>query len=371
LRSYAEEPLAAACFIELRSIVREYTHHGLAAGATMDKLGRIMRRLCVATLSLLVVLSASRASAWNETGHMTVAEIAWRQLSDGQRQRVAALLKTHPHYALYLNANRSEGVDESEWAFLRAAAWPDFVRPAKPGSEDEKFKGPEITHFHQGPWHYVTIPWVPPRERAMINPTTLPSRVEPSAIGAYDINSKLFAQADANSADRAVALAWIEHLVGDIHQPLHAASMFSSQYPTGDKGGNDQAIRPGGGPPMNLHSYWDGSLGTSDAYEAIAFLADQITGDPRLAPAKIPEIAKDTTFTSWADESYAWAGSLVYLNGRLRSVPWPQWQSKLIMEDEVPALPPSYAPNARALAERRVATAGYRLAAEIKRLLGE
>jgi hypothetical protein len=327
--------------------------------------------ICCATAAILLFF-APAARAWNDTGHMTVAEIAWRQLSDAQRQRVAALLKSHPHYEIYLSKYRPDGVAEDEWAFLRASTWPDFVRPSRPGFEDERFKGPEITRYHQGPWHYVTIPFVPPRDRATINPTTLPSRQEPSALGAYDINSKTLAQADAKPDERAVALAWIEHLIGDIHQPLHAASMISSQYPfPGDKGGNDQAIRPEGGPPMNLHSYWDGSLGTSDAYGAIAFLADQITGDPRLARDKLSELAKDTTFTSWADESTEWAGSMVYLNGRLKSVPWRQWQDKQVMENEVPSLPPSYAANAHALAQRRAAAAGYRLASEIKRLIGD
>jgi hypothetical protein len=332
-----------------------------------------MKRNFAAILLLMIhaILPSRRALGWNDTGHMTVAEIAWRQLNDAQRQRVSALLKSHPHYPLYLSDHRPDGVGEDEWAFLRASTWPDFVRPARPGNEGETFKGPEITRFHQGPWHYVTIPFVPRRDRREINPTTLPSRPEPSALSGYETNSKILAQVDAKAEERAVALAWIEHLVGDIHQPLHAASMFSSMYPNGDKGGNDQAIRPGGGPPMNLHAYWDAALGTSDSYNEIAFLADYITGDPRLAPGKLPELAKDATFTSWADESNAWAASMAYLNGRLRSVPWSEWQSKQIPEAEVPSLPPSYAANARALAERRVATAGYRLAAEIKRLMGE
>src|SRR5439155_24263320 len=147
--------------------------------------------------------------------------------------------------------------------------------------------------------------------------------------------------------------------------------MYSSMYPGGDKGGNDQAIRPGGGPPMTLHAYWDDALGTSDAYTAIAFLADEITSDPQLAPAKLGELTKDTTFDSWANESFEYATALVYLNGRLRSVPMNEWQSRQIPEGEVPSLPPSYAANARDLAKRRVAAAGYRLAEQIKQILNE
>jgi hypothetical protein len=40
-----------------------------------------------------------------------------------------------------------------------------------------------------------------------------------------------------NDAERrAVALAWLFHLVGDIHQPLHTTELFSVEYPNGDRG---------------------------------------------------------------------------------------------------------------------------------------
>jgi len=47
-------------------------------------------------------------------------------------------------------------------------------------------------------------------------------------------------QAVKNANDlerRAIALAWLFHLVGDIHQPLHTAQLFTVDYPQGDRGG--------------------------------------------------------------------------------------------------------------------------------------
>lgn len=35
-------------------------------------------------------------------------------------------------------------------------------------------------------------------------------------------------------ARKAIALAWLFHLVGDIHQPLHTAQLFMADYPQGD-----------------------------------------------------------------------------------------------------------------------------------------
>src|SRR5262249_54722897 len=57
-----------------------------------------------------------------------------------------------------------------------------------------------------------------------------------------------------NDAERkAIALAWLFHLVGDIHQPLHTVQLFTVDYPHGDRGGNEICVRvTRAGQPMNL-----------------------------------------------------------------------------------------------------------------------
>ena len=51
---------------------------------------------------------------------------------------------------------------------------------------------------------------------------------------------------------RATALKWVVHLVGDLHQPLHAGEHA-------DSGGNDVKLSFDGR-PTNLHSLWDSGL---------------------------------------------------------------------------------------------------------------
>src|SRR5262245_36945752 len=97
---------------------------------TVGPVGTVGRRVRSLLVVLLLLSAPGAAFAWNDTGHMTVAMIAWRQLSDVQRTKVGELLKQHPHYKLFLAANAPEGVAEDEWAFLRAAIWSDFVRPS-------------------------------------------------------------------------------------------------------------------------------------------------------------------------------------------------------------------------------------------------
>ena len=57
---------------------------------------------------------------------------------------------------------------------LRAAVWPDWVRPARPGTEGETFKGPEITSYHRGDWPYINTAWVLPQDLEQVVPATRP-----------------------------------------------------------------------------------------------------------------------------------------------------------------------------------------------------
>jgi hypothetical protein len=321
-------------------------------------------------IAVIIVSIAPFARAWNDTGHMAVALIAYRQLSDAHRAQVNDLLKQHPHYEQFLAQGREEGVNAEEWAFLRGAFWSDWVRPARPGSPEEKYKTPAVTRFHNGEWHYITLPWVPPAYRAVLNPTTLPSRTEPNVLNALDINTTLLANKNAPPAERAVAITWIEHCIGDMHQPLHACTMFSPDYPTGDRGGNEICVLSNGA-VLRLHQIWDECLGNSDSYRAVVFLVDQIISDPLLADEKLTELQNARTFESWALESHDWAIALSHLNGRLRHASMPKFDRREITVADIPSLPASYYGNMRELSKRRVALAGRRLAATIAKALDE
>jgi hypothetical protein len=331
-----------------------------------------MRKLVLLCIVLVMTLLAPAAMAWNETGHMTVALIAYRRLSDSQKQKIAALLKQHPHYGDYLAKNVPPGVSEDEWAFMRAAVWPDWVRPSRPGDRST-FKDARITRYHQALWHYIDIPFVPRSAAGAVDPTTLPASTQPAenVLTALELNAQKLRNAGTPATDRAVALAWLEHLVGDVHQPLHATTLYNEEYPTGDKGGNSLAVRAEGN-IMNLHAYWDEQLGISgDSYTAVEFLASDIIADPRCDPAHNPQYAKDTAFRSWADESHDYGVALTYLSGRLKTASYTAWQQHQIPDESIPPLPPGYAANARDLSRHRIALAGWRLADQIKALLGD
>ena len=326
-----------------------------------------MRRSFI-VLTLLAFCGLPRpAFAWNSTGHMTIALIAWRQLEPAEREQVSTLLKAHPHYKLLLLPGKPADVGTDEWVFLHAAVWADLVRPARPGVA-QLFKPPAITRYSRN-WHVCPMPWVAPVDRKSMNPATLPAPPDENAVQGLTQSYATLSRADAAPADRAVALTWIEHITGDIHQPLHACTQYSPAFPQGDHNGSAAAVRIAD-QVMPLHVVWDEALGTSDTYVELDFLANLITADPKLSPAKLGEASLTSRdYAGWARESLEYGAAVAHLNGRLKTASLVAWQKKEIATDEVPTVPPSYAGNVRDVAKQRFAQAGYRLAAQIKAAL--
>ena len=320
-----------------------------------------MKRTLILLLSALFVCPVF---AWNHTGHKVVAELTWRNLSPAKRKAASELLKQHPHYALLLATNVPSGVDTNEWAFLNAAVWPDMVRPAR-GNDREKPTG--ITKYHRSPWHYINIPCVLPADTRTISPSsfTIPST---NILSALSNQVQALHERTLSAAERAVSLCWIEHLVGDLHQPLHAATLLSEKYPRGDMGGNSLAINDGQA-PLNLHSFWDQILGSADSYEAISTIADAISGAPEYDPKKAIEYKRDKTIASWGDESFAAAAAFAYDEGHLKFADWRDFQSGKTSAADVPHLKPTYIINANDLSRKRIFLAGRRLADVLKSAL--
>jgi len=153
-------------------------------------------------------------------------------------------------------------------------------------------------------------------------------------------------------------LRFIIHFVGDIHQPLHCATLASSANPQGDRGGNLVSIRITGanGKPKttNLHSYWDGGLTTfpptganfkPPALSRIPAAARRATsGNPPTDPAL--NLNEPTNFQAWADESFQLAKDVAY---------------KGIANGGKPTA--AYSKKGVQVVRKRVAWGGYRLAA--------
>ena len=78
---------------------------------------------------------------------------------------------------------------------------------------------------------------------------------------------------------QAYDLSWLEHLVGDIHQPLHAVSRYSVLHPGGDHGGNEFHLDDPADPKLSLHWFWDSALAADPDPQKVIALAKSLTGD--------------------------------------------------------------------------------------------
>lgn len=286
------------------------------------------------------IISQFELFAWDGAGHMVIAAEAFRQLPPELKAQAIEVLKAHPDYQQWVNAyHPNPNVDLAAYVFMRSSTWPDEIR--RSGSP---YDHPE--------WHFIDYPLRPP---------SFP--LEPDAQPTNDVLfgvaqcEKTLSDTNADTVSRAVDLSFLIHLIGDMHQPLHCESFFSDAYPNGDRGGNDFYVRLDQG-GVRLHGIWDGLLGTSQNPVTRWRYAFKIQVDyPR---ASLPELRKDTTPKEWSLESRKLAIEYGYLNGHLKGSTNP--------ESALP-LPEGYLRAAEAVAERRGALAGYRLADEIQKYL--
>ncbi|HMC91158.1 MAG TPA: S1/P1 nuclease [Allosphingosinicella sp.] len=176
-------------------------------------MSRRLRTLLAAAAALSsLAVAQGPAFAWGRTGHRVIAAIADQNLSGLARAHIRAILGT-------------ESLDE-------AATWPDEMR-----SDPDPFWQKTAS-----PWHYVTVAG---HEYDLAPP-------EGDAISALRHFSAVLRDPSASLKDRQMALRFVVHLVGDLHQPLHAGNGT-------DKGGNDVKVTFDGR-PTNLHSVWDSGL---------------------------------------------------------------------------------------------------------------
>src|SRR6185369_8384196 len=75
---------------------------------------------------LAIVFTAAPVQAWDGTGHMVVAYIAYKKLNKPTRNRVDSLLRLNPMYTQWTNG--ISGSQKGLAAFLNAATWPDCIK---------------------------------------------------------------------------------------------------------------------------------------------------------------------------------------------------------------------------------------------------
>lgn len=187
---------------------------------------RRLRKFLEITFKSLVVywlLSAYPAIAWNALGHRLIAQIAYDQLD-------AATKKQINYYNHQVNLAYKPAL-----SFVNAAPWLDVMRDT-PG-------------IARSSVHYIDIPCSFDGTPTKLTPI-------PNVVTAIENILIQLRQPRLSAIDKGIHFRELEHLIGDLHQPLHAIDVFSQTHPRGDRGGNLFRIRKTSA-GSNLHRYWD------------------------------------------------------------------------------------------------------------------
>lgn len=341
---------------------------------------RSFRFMFAAYLVLLLAMPLP-ALAWGNTGHEAVAYIAWQKMSPATRARVTALLKSVPElkngttvipgyrdWVKHLPAGLTE--DEKDmYLFMRAATWPDNIRsalwlkdndspPAGRTVEDIKRLGFDDGENHKY-WHFVDQGFA--SDNSPVKPTPQPN----AETQIQQLQDAL--KTNESASKQAFDLVWLEHLVGDIHQPLHATTRFYDKK--SDNGGNGVKVHLstemnkefkgtlGKDDIEDLHAFWDdlpGEGADADAtlQQAAAFGKQALQDVPRASGA-------DQTIADWAQESVVLAKKDAYANP-IGAGPTQADGGKYEMTE-------TYRERAMKDSETRIAQAGARLAELLNR----
>lgn len=241
---------------------------------------------------------------------MQIACVAYSHLEPGVKDKVDALLRANNKYSQWVVGAPDEAAARL-YAFVHAATWADDIKRSEAGYQkdaaDSAGAGQNIgytdTKRHDY-WHYKDIIFSPDG--------TPPGALKPvDAVTQLRLMTIALQPSSGASEDvRSYDLVWIIHLVGDLHQPLHAVERFTKEIPTGDMGGNAELVIPATGESLPLHAYWDrifggyaspyGAIADANAKDGLA----TITPDPAAAHISDPQ--------AWAEESFALAQQFAY-----------------------------------------------------------
>jgi hypothetical protein len=304
-----------------------------------------MRLVILALTALLLVFPFNQARAWWDEGHMQIAYLAYQRLNEPVKDAVDALLKLNKDYAVW-TAGAPDDASIRLYAFVHAATWADDIKGKADYYDDhvaDSTAGQNVPYGHlkHSYWHFKDALYSP-------DGTTLPAPDPVDAVSQLKrMIAKLPASAGASDNLRSYDLVWMLHLVGDLHQPLHAVGRYTAQIPGGDRGGNVEMVIPATGETIALHAYWDRIFGGYSSVFGAIFDADDRAGLAHVVPD--PAAAQILDPEAWAQESFELAKKHAYASP--------------IRLDETPVeLTRDYETNARNVARSQAALAAARLA---------
>lgn len=281
----------------------------------------MIRVIAIALSALLLPIAA--VNAWAAFGHRTIASIAEKNMTPAARAEMRRLFASEPLLA----------TPGCELATLGdASVWPDCIRRIRPRFE------------HTAPWHYQNVDICKPFDLAA---ACANGNCAKSAI---DRNLAILKDRTLPPHIRLEALAWVAHVVGDLHMPLHAGDR-------GDRGGNDVKADYGifSAPWLNLHGIWDGQLAERSITEPPPI-------DRVYAAAERMTLAGGTS-EDWSREAWALSRDIAYARALDGDPCGPKPEARVVIDEADVAA-------SRDALRLQIRRAGLRLARVLDEALG-
>ena len=319
---------------------------GAAIRAALRLLHQAMRtRAHIAALVSLTLLLTGGAHAWGPAGHKAVGAVADSLLTPGARDAVALLLA---------DDEEAHGRPSGRRTLAEVADWADEIR-GTPGDRPR--------------WHYDNRP-VCGSVASTDAPTSAWCPQGDCASAQLPALLAVLADDGRTRGERSLALKWVVHLVGDLHQPLHAADLAeggnrirvapygkAAHRDSGQFGGSHGTRHGHSG--ESLHAFWDSHL--------VNLALHPEDGDvPDAAVARLLRRARATsaeritaTPAQWAAESNRIARDFA-LN--IDGVDCAQRSALDTGDEPRVTLSRAYVAQGRQIVEERLALAGARLA---------
>jgi S1/P1 Nuclease len=282
-------------------------------------------------VGLMILLRPATGRCWGDEGHEIVGLIADHYLEPTVRARAIALLAQDTSgltrgtgiaaQATWADKFRDSDRDTTKRNYLKTRAWHYInIELDRPDLDEACFRHPALaigSKASEGPADDCILDKIDEFRGELRSPTT-------------------------GAQERRLALQFLLHLVGDLHQPLHAADHH-------DRGGNDLRVEGAASLPGNLHHYWDTvfveHLGRNAATVSGQLFAGISQDDRRAWSGGSP--------ADWAEESFRIARNDVY--GPLQHVAAADPGGAIMLDQR-------YEADAGNIVARQLQRAGLRLA---------
>ncbi len=292
------------------------THSNNSAPRKKSTVERLIRDAGVLAV-LLFLLTPQRARAWGREGHRLTALVAEQYLTPEAKAQVAELLAADQNGKETL-ADVAPWADEYRAGHPETAAWHFVDIPSTAATFDRMRDCPASASDPKSPWRDCVTDRILYFEGRLGDESLRP-------------------------ADRAVALKFLVHLIGDIHQPFHTLA--------DSRGGNDITVSFLGSSQCdtyhcNLHGVWDDSI-----------IAEQGLSEQKYLERLLAEIKANNwdrldggAPAAWANLSHEYALRAMAPNGALLTHEYVTEETKVV--------------------DSQLALGGLRLAHVLNRILG-